>query len=131
MNRMHWIGKHVLAKDPVWGTYIGELVEVSDRLAKVKIYAVRKCPTQGDLEHPHWLPFWESRQPLEYGKVHEFAKDSIELYEDEVPPYLTSLVAAMDREIESLYNMKRWVERNLEEYFRQKAEVVGRSAANL
>lgn len=86
------------------GQYIGEVVEVKPHKAVVKILAVVKHPTQGDLHSPFQadVPFFHERRALaQYEKALVPLRD-IEPFGGDVPNYHESLASALDKEIEAM-----------------------------
>ncbi|HET7616486.1 MAG TPA: sporulation phosphorelay system protein KapB [Bacillales bacterium] len=85
------------------GKYAAELMETGNDRALVKILAVLRHPTQGDLHYPNQVDvaFQQRRALAEFEKtwVHPA---SLHKYEGEVPEYRQSLKAAVEAEIEKL-----------------------------
>lgn len=88
------------------GTYIGELQEIKTAKAKavVKVLAVLKHPTQGDLHNPGQadVPMFHQRKALAFGEFALVPLSSVKAYTGEIPDYLNSLHAAIDKDIATL-----------------------------
>ncbi|GAB7056133.1 MULTISPECIES: sporulation phosphorelay system protein KapB [Paenibacillus] len=100
------------------GEYIGEVVEqTSNAKAAVKILAVVKHPTQGDL-HTNMDPdvaFFHQRRALAYQEIALMPLNTVRPYSGPVPDYKESLHSALQRQEEELRRMIRWAERCLHE----------------
>lgn len=100
------------------GEYIGEVVEQTSNVkAAVKILAVVKHPTQGDL-HTNMDPdaaFFHQRRALAYQEIALMPLNTVRPYSGPVPDYKESLQSALEREAEELRRMVRWAERCLDE----------------
>lgn len=100
------------------GEYIGEVVEQTSNVkAAVKILAVVKHPTQGDL-HTNMDPdvaFFHQRRALAYQEIALMPLNTVRPYSGSVPDYKESLNSALQRETEELQRMIRWAERCLDE----------------
>lgn len=83
------------------GEYIGVVEELRQPKAVVRIVAVRKHPTQGDLHHPHQTEagFFHQRRALSHNEKALVPLAFISLYDGEVPEYQPSLLQALDAEI--------------------------------
>ena len=87
------------------GEYIGELIQLDRPKAKVRMLAVRKHPTQGDLHHPEQadVAFFHERRALAYREVANVFVSELEPYDgDEAPDYRESLAAALRRELAAM-----------------------------
>jgi len=94
------------------GEYIGETVEREERRLLVKVLAVLKHPTQGDLHHPYEpdTPMFHERRALSYTeKVWVPVRES-EPYGGAVPAYGDSLKQALEAELVRVDKLKRWAE---------------------
>ena len=99
------------------GEYVGEVVDRDDRRALVKILAVLRHPTQGDLHRPYDpdVPIFHERRALSYTeKVWVPVRDT-EPYQGEAPDYGESLRGALDAETERIDKLNRWTARCLEQ----------------
>lgn len=100
------------------GEYIGEVVEASSPMkAAVKILAVIKHPTQGDLHNPldPDVPFFHQRRALAFQEIALMPLSTIKLYSGAVPDYTESLQQALLRDLEQLDLTIRFAERCREE----------------
>lgn len=108
------------------GEYIGEIVEVKPTKAVVKILAVQKHPTQGDLHHPFEanVPMFHQRRALAYQEKALVPLSTIRPYHGEIPSYNESLNQAIAEEIEELDKRKGdpWAQKSLEEIEKLKKE---------
>ena len=92
------IGKKVLAWTGLNGTYIGDLVRLTDSRpwrGEVRILAVSDYPTHG----VSLMGGWKKRTPFREGEVRDFGNASIRLYEGDVPTYADSVRMALDRDL--------------------------------
>lgn len=112
------------------GKYLAELIDYGNDKALVKILAVVRHPTQGDLHYPGRVDVaFHQRRALAFNEKTWVHPASVHLYEGEVPPYEESLKSAMENEIEKLREKgDAWSEqsiRQLEElktdYFKERA----------
>ena len=100
------------------GRYIGEIVDLKSPKAVVKILAVMKHPTQGDLHNPKQLdvPLFHQRKALAEFEKALVPMSAINHYEGEVPEYKTSLKEALDTQSAELkHEGGRWAEASLTE----------------
>lgn len=100
------------------GQYIGEIVEQSSPMkAAVKILAVVKHPTQGDLHNPMDpdVPFFHQRRALAYQEIALMPVQTIRPYEGFVPEYAESLSRALAQELQQLDRAIRFAQRCREE----------------
>lgn len=98
------------------GQYIGEIFSVSPPKAKVRVLAVFRHPSQGDLHHPGQpdVAMFHQRKALAYREIAVVSAASLRNYEDEVPDYEASLRKAFDTELERIRTMDldpEWVNR--------------------
>jgi len=87
------------------GVYVGELLELNRPKAKVRMLAVLKHPTQGDLHHPMQaeVAFFHERRALAHREVaNVFISELMPYEESEAPDYATSLKSAWEAEIEAM-----------------------------
>jgi kinase-associated protein B len=100
------------------GKYVGEIVDVSEPNVLIKVIAVLKHPTQGDLHNPKQVdvPFFHQRRALAYNEKTWVQVMSVEKYENEVPRYDESLKEALQTKIEELSDQDDpWVKKSLEQ----------------
>ncbi|KMM38519.1 kinase-associated lipoprotein B [Guptibacillus hwajinpoensis] len=100
------------------GRYIGEIVDLKSPKAVVKILAVMKHPTQGDLHNPKELdvPLFHQRKALAEFEKALVPMSAINHYEGEVPDYKASLQEALDTQSAELkHEGGRWAEASLTE----------------
>lgn len=88
------------------GVYVAELLERQEenQRALVKVVAVLKHPTQGDLHNPKMtdVPLFHQRKALaEYEKTW-VPLSSLKPYDDHVTPYQTSLQIALENQMKEL-----------------------------
>lgn len=98
------------------GRYIGEVVDVKSPKAVVKILAVIKHPTQGDLHNPKQLdvPLFHQRKALSEFEKALVPISAINHYDEEVPGYQESLKEAIETQISELkHEGGRWAEASL------------------
>ncbi|MCA0988222.1 kinase-associated lipoprotein B [Guptibacillus algicola] len=98
------------------GRYIGEIVDVKTPKAVVKILAVIKHPTQGDLHNPKQLdvPLFHQRKALSQYEKALVPVSAINHYDEEVPDYHESLREAVETQANELkHEGGRWAEASL------------------
>jgi kinase-associated protein B len=90
--------------------------------ALIKILAVLKHPTQGDLHNPFQVdvPLFHQRRALADQEKAWVPLESIQLFNDSPPEYQVSLRQALEQEMKALTeqvneNTEKWVKRSLEE----------------
>lgn len=95
------------------GEYLGEIVERDERRALVRILAVLKHPTQGDLHHPYDpdVPLFHERRALSYTEKVWIPRQGMEPYRGEVPDYRESLKRALGEELNQMERLARWSSR--------------------
>jgi kinase-associated protein B len=79
------------------GVYIGTITNIRPEHYLVKVAAVKKHPTQGDL-HSHKevnVPIFHERRALAEREQTNIPKAMVKKYEGEVPPYRESLQSAL------------------------------------
>ncbi|MCR8631846.1 MULTISPECIES: kinase-associated lipoprotein B [Paenibacillus] len=117
MSEQFEIGSVVTAEYKT-GEYAGEVVEVSPsgKIA-VKILAVIKHPTQGDLHNPMDpnVPFFHQRRALAFQEIALIPRYSLKTFHGTVQDYRTSLERALHSEIRQLKQTVHWAERSLQE----------------
>jgi kinase-associated protein B len=117
MNELLELGSLVTAEYKT-GEYVGEIVEMSGTgKAAVKIRAVLKHPTQGDLHNPMDpnVPFFHQRRALADGEIALMPLYTVKPFKGTVQEYRVSLERALYSEIRSLQQKAQWVERSLQE----------------
>lgn len=100
------------------GEYIGEVVELmSTGKVAVRILAVVKHPTQGDLHNPMNpdVPYFHERRALAYQEIALMPPQTIAAYHGAIPDYKQSLLQALEREIAAYDRLRRFAERSLAE----------------
>lgn len=98
------------------GKYIAEVVEWNSDRALVKIIAVLRHPTQGDLHNPRQINVvFHQRRALAYNEKTWVQPASVRLYEEEVPDYKDSLKKALETQINQLKeNGDEWSLKSIE-----------------
>ncbi|MCL7745988.1 kinase-associated lipoprotein B [Halalkalibacter alkaliphilus] len=101
------------------GVYIAELIERQEEngRALVKVKAVIKHPTQGDLHNPKMtdVPLFHQRKALAEFEKTWVPLSSLKAYEGEVPSYKDSLQQALHDEISKLEDVEtEWAQLSLE-----------------
>ncbi|HZG55464.1 sporulation phosphorelay system protein KapB [Paenibacillus sp.] len=87
------------------GVYVGELIQLDRPKAKVRMLAVLRHPTQGDLHHPMQadVAFFHERRALAFREVaNVFASELVPYDGAEAPDYRASLAAALEAEREAM-----------------------------
>jgi len=88
------------------GKYIGEITDIRPMHYLVKVKAVLKHPTQGDLHNPKQadVPIFHERKALAFNEQTNIPKNMVKLYESEIPSYnesLTNVIETLKQELES------------------------------
>ncbi|MBB6731986.1 sporulation phosphorelay system protein KapB [Cohnella zeiphila] len=98
------------------GEYVAEVAESDGRRALVKVLAVLRHPTQGDLHHPYDpdVPLFHERKASAYQEKVWVPIRELKAYAGEVPSYRESLIAALQAETERSDKLRRWAERSRE-----------------
>ncbi|WP_438432859.1 sporulation phosphorelay system protein KapB [Gorillibacterium sp. sgz500922] len=99
------------------GEYIGEVMELSERKAAVRVLAVLKHPAQGDLHHPGRADvlLFHQRRALAFQEIALMPLPTVVLYSGEIPDYRASLRSALDREVRGLQEQWNYASRALQE----------------
>lgn len=99
------------------GEYIGEVLELTERKAAVKVLAVLKHPAQGDLHHPLMadVAFFHQRKALAYREIVMVPLPTIIFFTGEVPDYADSLRQAWEAEVRAMSGQSEYAERALQE----------------
>jgi kinase-associated protein B len=110
------VGDHVIAAYKT-GEYIGEIVEVSALKAAVKVLAVYRHPTQGDLHNPKQadVAFFHQRRALAFQEIALMPLNTISPYDHNIPDYKESLRQALSNEMEELKHTIRFAQKCLSE----------------
>ncbi|HLR62738.1 MAG TPA: kinase-associated lipoprotein B [Lentibacillus sp.] len=79
------------------GKYIGEVLEDRGERYLVKVHAVVKHPTQGDLHNPGETEgvFFQVRKALAHYEKMNVVKSAVKSYDGKIPDYQTSLQEAV------------------------------------
>lgn len=98
------------------GKYIGEITDIRPRHFLVRILAVLKHPIQGDLHHPKEAEgvFFHERRALSFREQTNVPKQMVKPFADEIPDYMDSLKAAVEKMKEELLaDGSAWAQRSL------------------
>jgi kinase-associated protein B len=81
------------------GKYIGEITDVRPQHYLVRVLAVLKHPIQGDLHSPKEADvlIFHERKALSHREQANIPTKMVKPFENEVPDYLTSLKAAVEK----------------------------------
>lgn len=109
------------------GVYVGELIErqESKQRALVKVLAVLKHPTQGDLHNPKMtdVPLFHQRKALAHYEKTWVPLSSLKPFEGEVPDYKVSLLQAVENQQKALQEDDTdWAKASLEQLLECKSE---------
>ncbi|OZM57419.1 hypothetical protein CIB95_08135 [Lottiidibacillus patelloidae] len=88
------------------GRYIGEVIDIEENRILLKILAILKHPTQGDLHAPKQteVPLFHTRKALAHYEKAWMPKATVTKYTEEIiPPYKESLSKAV-QELEAELN---------------------------
>lgn len=79
------------------GVYIGEITNIRPEHYLVKVKAVLKHPTQGDLHNPKQvgMGFFHERRALAEHEQTNILKGMVKKYEDDIPTYKSSLKSSL------------------------------------
>ncbi len=117
------IGDFVIAQYKT-GEYIGEIAETANsRKVAVRVLAVSKHPTQGDLHHPMnpHVPFFHQRKALSHQEIALMPIEHVSSYEGEILPYASSLQDSWRHEMQRMQLLqetpdhREWAMRCLEQ----------------
>jgi kinase-associated protein B len=99
------------------GEYVTEVLEDHGAKLLVKVLAVLKYPTQGDLHNPYEVdvPLFHQRPALSYQEKIMVPSQTVIRYSGAVPDYKESVQAALEREMDKLRKMVTWAQRCLGE----------------
>ncbi|MFC5404984.1 sporulation phosphorelay system protein KapB [Cohnella soli] len=98
------------------GEYVGEAIEEDGRRTLVKVLAVLRHPTQGDLhsEFDPDAPIFHERKALAYTEKTWVPSQTVKPYGGALPDYPTSLKTALEAEVARIDGLRRWAEKCLE-----------------
>jgi kinase-associated protein B len=101
------------------GAYVAELLDRQEeqQRALVKVVAVLKHPTQGDLHNPRQVdvPFFHQRKALAEFEKTWVPLSSLQDFDGEILPYKLSLQRALEKEINTLEELDNdWAKACLE-----------------
>ncbi|MCA1031682.1 kinase-associated lipoprotein B [Bacillus timonensis] len=102
------------------GKYIGEVTAIRPQHYLVKVKAVVKHPTQGDLHNPKQVdvPLFHERRALACHEQTNIPKNMVHVYNGEIPSYQDSLKTALDDMKLSLEkDNSEWAKRCLENIY--------------
>ncbi|MDA5107139.1 kinase-associated lipoprotein B [Brevibacillus thermoruber] len=99
------------------GEYVTEVLEDHGDKLLVKVLAVLKYPTQGDLHNPYEVdvPLFHQRPALSYQEKIMVPSQTVIRYGGAVPDYKESVQTALEREMDKLRKMVTWAQRCLDE----------------
>lgn len=110
------------------GKYIGEITNVGEQSYLVKVLAVLKHPTQGDLHHPKEaeVMLFHTRRALAYREQTNVPKKMVKIFEGEIPNYYDSLRSAVAELKEQLSKEESdWHKKSLEAMNELEADYFG------
>ncbi|MFA9560549.1 kinase-associated lipoprotein B [Evansella sp. AB-rgal1] len=99
------------------GKYIGEVTVVKEGRYVVRVLAVLKHPTQGDLHQPKSVevPFFHERRALAFREQTNIPAPYVKTYEGEIPDYQESLKTALTDEMAKLKDdNSEWAKKSLQ-----------------
>lgn len=99
------------------GKYIGEITDIRPQSYLVRVLAVLKHPTQGDLHHPKEVEdvFFQERRALAYREQTNVPLKMVKPYFEDIPDYTVSLKEATERMRADLLNQETpWAKKSLE-----------------
>lgn len=98
------------------GEYVGEVVDVTRTKLAVKVLAVLKHPSQGDLHHPMEVDgvMFHQRRALAFQEIALMHPSTVMPYRKDVPEYHESLLRAVEDEMIMLEKMARWANQSIE-----------------
>lgn len=98
------------------GKYIGEITDIRPQSYLVRVLAVLKHPTQGDLHHPKEVDgvFFQERRALAYREQTNVPLKMVKPFTEEIPDYQVSLQDAIEKmRAELLSKNTQWAEKSL------------------
>jgi kinase-associated protein B len=99
------------------GKYIGEITDLRPQHYLVRVLAVLKHPMQGDLHNPKDadVMIFHERRALSFREQANIPKQMVKPFEEEIPDYLASLKAAVEKMKQELReNPSEWADKSLE-----------------
>ncbi|NRG44382.1 kinase-associated lipoprotein B [Bacillus sp. CRN 9] len=99
------------------GKYIGEVTDIRSQAYLVRVLAVLKHPTQGDLHHPKETDgvFFQERRALAYREQTNVPKQMVKPFDEEIPDYNESLMSALKKMRQDLQEKGTpWAEKSIE-----------------
>lgn len=111
------------------GKYIGEITNVGEQSYLVRVLAVLKHPTQGDLHHPKdaEVMLFHTRRALAFREQTNVPKKMVKIFEGDIPNYHDSLKVAVDELKEQLSKEESaWHKKSLEALNELKADYFNR-----
>ena len=99
------------------GKYIGEITDIRPQSYLVRVLAVLKHPTQGDLHHPKEAEdvFFQERRALAFREQTNVPLKMVKPYLEEIPDYTASLKEAIEKMRSDLLNQETpWAHKSLE-----------------
>ncbi|MEK4201273.1 kinase-associated lipoprotein B [Cytobacillus sp. FSL K6-0265] len=98
------------------GKYIGEITDIRPQSYLVRVLAVLKHPTQGDLHHPKEVDgvFFQERRALAYKEQTNIPLKMVKPFTEEIPDYQASLQEAIEKmRTDLLSKSTPWAEKSL------------------
>lgn len=98
------------------GKYIGEITDIRPQSYLVRVLAVLKHPTQGDLHHPKEVDgvFFQERRALAYREQTNVPLKMVKPFTEDIPDYQDSLQEAIEKmRAELLSKSTEWAEKSL------------------
>lgn len=98
------------------GKYIGEITDIRPQNYLVRVLAVLKHPTQGDLHHPKEVDgvFFQERRALAYREQTNIPLKMVKPFTEEIPDYQASLQEAIEKMRTDLLSKNTpWAEKSL------------------
>ncbi|ASV68499.1 kinase-associated lipoprotein B [Cytobacillus sp. FSL W7-1323] len=98
------------------GKYIGEITDIRPQSYLVRVLAVLKHPTQGDLHHPKEVDgvFFQERRALAYREQTNVPLKMVKPFTEDIPDYQDSLQEAIEKmRAELLSKNTQWAEKSL------------------
>ncbi|MED1604020.1 kinase-associated lipoprotein B [Cytobacillus kochii] len=99
------------------GKYIGEITDIRPQSYLVRVLAVLKHPTQGDLHHPKEVDgvFFQERRALAYREQTNVPLKMVKPFTEDIPDYQDSLQEAIEKmRAELLSKNTQWAEKSLQ-----------------
>lgn len=119
MADMQWKEGDIVRASYKTGEYVGEVFQLSPPAAIVRILAVLRHPTQGDLhlrkESEMAAPLFHQRKALALHEKARIPLSQVQPYSGEVPDYKHSLHRALHDEIAMLEKTLDWAKQSLDQ----------------